>query len=165
MENGESYASFLRKSGGAASAGFGLTTHFYLQKNGMIPENAVKMVTICDYVGMKLCGSSRIEHGKGRVEAHFFFGKFYLKHIRSLLMIIYDKNTPRATKGALGVWMIPHGSTRAFYSSVIRTGDRAVPWRSLVKSVSAVRFLSVHLALAGIFRSRIVTFFCCDCIR
>lgn len=59
MEYGESYASFLRKSGGAASAGFGLTTHFYLQKNGMIPEKAEKMVTICDYVGMKLCGSSR----------------------------------------------------------------------------------------------------------
>ena len=59
MENGESYASFLRKTGGAASAGFGLTSHFYLQKNGMIPQNAAKMVTICDYVGMKLCGSNR----------------------------------------------------------------------------------------------------------
>ena len=56
MESGESYASFLRKTGGAAAAGFGLTTHFYLQKNGMIPQNAVKMATICDYVGMKLCG-------------------------------------------------------------------------------------------------------------
>ena len=59
MEDGETYASYLRKTGGAASAGFGLTTHFYLQKNGMIPENAAKMVTICDYVGMKLCGSSK----------------------------------------------------------------------------------------------------------
>lgn len=59
MENGETYASFLRKTGGAASAGFGLTTHYYLQKNGMIPTDAVKMVTICDYVGMKLCGSSK----------------------------------------------------------------------------------------------------------
>ena len=59
MENGETYAAFLRKTGGAASAGFGLTTHYYLQKNGMIPEKAAKMVTICDYVGMKLCGSSK----------------------------------------------------------------------------------------------------------
>lgn len=56
MEDGQSYASFLRKTGGAAAAGFGLTTHFYLQKNGMIPPAASKMVTICDYVGMKLCG-------------------------------------------------------------------------------------------------------------
>ena len=53
------YARFLRQTGGAASAGFGLTTHYYLQKNGMIPEKADKMVTICDYVGMKLCGSSK----------------------------------------------------------------------------------------------------------
>ena len=59
MDSGETYASYLRKTGGAASAGFGLTTHFYLQKNGMIPENAAKMVTICDYVGMKLCGSRK----------------------------------------------------------------------------------------------------------
>lgn len=56
MEDGRSYASCLRETGGAASAGFGLTTHFYLQKNGLIPPEAVKMVTICDYVGMKLCG-------------------------------------------------------------------------------------------------------------
>lgn len=57
MEDGESYASFLRKTGGAAAAGFGLTTHFYLQKNNMISPDAAKMVTICDYVGMKLCQS------------------------------------------------------------------------------------------------------------
>lgn len=55
MEDGRSYAEVLRETGGAASTGFGLTSHFYLQKNYMIPENAVKMVTICDYVGMKLC--------------------------------------------------------------------------------------------------------------
>lgn len=55
MEDGRSYAEVLRETGGAASTGFGLTSHFYLQKNHMIPENAVKMVTICDYVGMKLC--------------------------------------------------------------------------------------------------------------
>lgn len=58
MEEGGSYASYLRKTGGAAAAGFGLTTHFYLQKNDLIPPEAVKMVTICDYVGMKLCGRS-----------------------------------------------------------------------------------------------------------
>lgn len=59
MEHGETYASYLRKTGGTASAGFGLTTHFYLQKNGMIPKEAEKMITICDYVGMKLCRSSK----------------------------------------------------------------------------------------------------------
>ena len=59
MDSGETYASYLRKTGGAAAAGFGLTTHFYLQKNGRIPKEAEKMVTICDYVGMQLCGSSK----------------------------------------------------------------------------------------------------------
>ncbi len=56
MEDGRSYAESLRETGGAASTGFGLTSHFYLQKNNMIPENAVKMATISDYIGMKLCG-------------------------------------------------------------------------------------------------------------
>ena len=56
MENGKSYAKTLQETGGAASTGFGLTSHFYLQKNNMIPANAVKMSTISDYVGMKLCG-------------------------------------------------------------------------------------------------------------
>ena len=82
MENGESYASFLRKSGGAASAGFGLTTHFYLQKNGMIPENAVKMVTICDYVGMKLCGSSHAVIAKDMAAS---WGCFDLRQRRFLV--------------------------------------------------------------------------------
>lgn len=56
MENGKTYAETLRETGGAASTGFGVTTHFYLQKNHMIPKTAVKMVTISDYVGMQLCG-------------------------------------------------------------------------------------------------------------
>lgn len=55
MEDGRSYAEVLKETGGAASTGFGLTTHFYLQMNRMIPETAVKMVTISDYIGMKLC--------------------------------------------------------------------------------------------------------------
>lgn len=81
MEEGESYASFLRNSGGAASAGFGLTTHFYLQKNGMIPENAVKMVTVCDYVGMKLCGRSKAVIAKDMAAS---WGCFNLRECRFL---------------------------------------------------------------------------------
>lgn len=56
MEDGRTYAEVLKETGGASAAGFGMITHFYLQKNGMIPENAVKMATISDYLGMKLCG-------------------------------------------------------------------------------------------------------------
>lgn len=56
MEDGKTYAQALKENVGTASTGFGLTTHFYLQKNGLIPKSAVKMVTISDYVGMRLCG-------------------------------------------------------------------------------------------------------------
>ena len=56
MEDGTTYAEYMKKAGGAAASGFGLISHFYLQKNGMIPETAVKMSTISDYIGMKLCG-------------------------------------------------------------------------------------------------------------
>lgn len=56
MEDGLTYAEYMKRAGGAAASGFGLISHFYLQKNGMIPEAAVKMSTISDYIGMKLCG-------------------------------------------------------------------------------------------------------------
>lgn len=55
MEEGRTCAEILREAAGTAAAGYGLTTHYYLQRNGMIPRNAVKMVTISDYIGMKLC--------------------------------------------------------------------------------------------------------------
>ena len=88
MEDGETYASFLRKTCGAASAGFGLTTHFYLQKNGMIPSDAVKMVTICEYVGMKLCGSSRAVIAKDMAASWGCFDlrerKFLTEQMRAL---------------------------------------------------------------------------------
>ena len=56
MEEGLTYAETLKKATGSAASGYGLTTHFYLQKNGKIPAEAVKMVTISDYIAMKLCG-------------------------------------------------------------------------------------------------------------
>ncbi len=57
MGSGISYAAYLRENGLAAAAGYGLTTHFYLLKNGLVPENAAKITTISDYVAMKLCGN------------------------------------------------------------------------------------------------------------
>lgn len=56
LENGQSSAGLLKEKAGASAAGYGLATHFYLQKTEKIPENAVKMTTISDYVAMKLCG-------------------------------------------------------------------------------------------------------------
>ena len=51
----QSYASFLTETTGSpVSSGFGLVTHFYNLKNGLVPVNAVKLCTIMDYVVMKL---------------------------------------------------------------------------------------------------------------
>ena len=56
-KQGETYASYLSELTGCFMAsGFGLTTCFYQNKNDLIPENAAKLCTIFDYVGMKLTG-------------------------------------------------------------------------------------------------------------
>jgi len=59
MGGGISYAACLKEHGLSAAAGYGLTTHFYLMKNGQVPENAAGMTTISDYIAMKLSGNSR----------------------------------------------------------------------------------------------------------
>lgn len=56
LEDGKSSVGILKEKVGAVSAGYGLATHFYLQKSGKIPNTADKMVTISDYIAMKLCG-------------------------------------------------------------------------------------------------------------
>lgn len=56
-ENGKTYAEELTDQLGYAMAtGYGLTTHYYNQKNGLVPENAASICTIHDYVAMKLTG-------------------------------------------------------------------------------------------------------------
>lgn len=59
LEEGKSSACILKERVGAAAPGYGLTTHFYLQRTGEIPEKAVKMATISDYIIMKLCGHKK----------------------------------------------------------------------------------------------------------
>lgn len=47
-----SYAKYLN-----SSAGYGIVTDFYNEKNGLIPDRAAKFCTIHDYIVMKLCGN------------------------------------------------------------------------------------------------------------
>lgn len=59
LEDGKSSVELLKENishAGMLAAGYGLVTHYYLQKTGKIPETAVKMTTISDYIAMKLCG-------------------------------------------------------------------------------------------------------------
>lgn len=50
-----SYGEYLKSKGLSAATGYGLTTHFYQTVNHLIPEKAVSMVTISDYIAMRLC--------------------------------------------------------------------------------------------------------------
>lgn len=60
QENGVSYVQELKeKTGYAMATGFGLTTHFYNVKNGLVPEGAACIATVMDYVAMRLCGNDR----------------------------------------------------------------------------------------------------------
>ena len=60
FSDGETYAEALsRLTGYRMATGYGLTTHFYNMKNGLVPEGALGLCTIADYVAMRLCGKSR----------------------------------------------------------------------------------------------------------
>jgi sedoheptulokinase len=55
IRNGVSYAAELsRKTGYPLAPGFGLVTHFYNLKNGLVPPSATSLGTIADYVAMRL---------------------------------------------------------------------------------------------------------------
>lgn len=58
--DGVSYAEYMTQTTGFHMAtGYGLTTYFFHLKNQQIPDGAVKISTIMDYVAMKLCGEKR----------------------------------------------------------------------------------------------------------
>lgn len=57
MGDGRTYAEYLTEQTGYAMAtGFGVTTHYYNQKNGLVPEDAVYISTIHGFAAMKLTG-------------------------------------------------------------------------------------------------------------
>ena len=55
--NGKSSIEILHENGLKCSSGYGISTHFYLQRSGKIPHDAVKFTTISDYIAMKICGN------------------------------------------------------------------------------------------------------------
>ncbi len=72
-ENGETYAQYLtRVTGIKAASGFGLTTHFYNLKNGLVPENAVMLSTIHDYLASVLTSNKPITHSSDAGSLGFF---------------------------------------------------------------------------------------------
>lgn len=72
-KNGLSYAAFLTSHTGIkAASGFGLTTHFYNLANGEIPENAVMLCTIHDYLAALLTGTKPVTHASDGASLGFY---------------------------------------------------------------------------------------------
>ncbi len=72
-ENSETYAQYLtRVTGIKAATGFGLTTHFYNLKNDLIPENAVMLSTIHDYLVALLTSETPVTHSSDGASLGFF---------------------------------------------------------------------------------------------
>ncbi len=58
--DGQTYGAYLSGlTGYTLSTGYGMVTHFYNQKNGLVPENAKVFCTIHDYIAMLLAGKTR----------------------------------------------------------------------------------------------------------
>ncbi len=72
-KNSLSYAEFLTKETGIkAASGFGLTTHFYNLINKEIPENAVMLCTIHDYLVALLTGTKPVTHSSDAASLGFY---------------------------------------------------------------------------------------------
>ncbi len=48
-----------RRTGETIRPGYGFATHFYNAENGLVPETAVSLCTIMDYIAMRLTGRKR----------------------------------------------------------------------------------------------------------
>ena len=73
FKNGKTYAEYLTElTGIKAATGFGLTTHFYNIINNRIPENAVMLSTIHDYLVSILTGLKPVTHSSDAASLGFF---------------------------------------------------------------------------------------------
>lgn len=60
LEDEKDYIStILEKTGYSIHAGYGLATHYYNVRNGLVPDNAVSFGTIADIVAMRLVGMNK----------------------------------------------------------------------------------------------------------
>ena len=58
--SGKTYCEEIKElTGYSVAPGYGLATHYYNLKNGLVPQNAESFCTIHDYIAMCLCGRTR----------------------------------------------------------------------------------------------------------
>lgn len=92
-KNGLSYAEYLtNETGLKAASGFGLTTHFYNLINGEIPENAVILCTIHDYLAALLTGTKPVTHSSDAASLGFYNLKENLFDENALEKVGIDKS-------------------------------------------------------------------------
>ncbi len=90
--NGLSYAEYLTKETGLkAASGFGLTTHFYNLINGEIPENAVMLCTIHDYLAALFTETKPVTHSSDAASLGFYNLKENCFDERALNKVGIDK--------------------------------------------------------------------------
>ncbi len=69
----KTYAEYLTEETGIkAASGFGLTTHFYNLTNGEVPENAVMLCTIHDYLVSVLVNKKPVTHSSDGASLGFY---------------------------------------------------------------------------------------------
>lgn len=72
-KNKKTYAEYLTEiTGIKAATGFGLTTHFYNIINNRVPENAVMLSTVHDYLVSILTGKKPVTHSSDAASLGFF---------------------------------------------------------------------------------------------
>lgn len=73
FKNGETYAEYLtRETSIKAATGFGLTTHFYNLKNGLVHSDAVMLSTVHDYLVSVLTRTKPVTHTSDGASLGFF---------------------------------------------------------------------------------------------
>ncbi len=72
-KNGLTYAQYLTEiTGIKAASGFGLTTHFYNMENNEVPENAIILSTIHDYLVSVLIKEKPVTHSSDGASLGFY---------------------------------------------------------------------------------------------
>lgn len=138
--DGKTYAEYLtKKTGIKAASGFGLTTHFYNLKNGLVPKNAVKLSTIHDYLAALITNTEPVTHSSDAASLGFFDLKTCEFNKEALSLVgIDDSFLPKVLKnaeitGTSSCSFLPKGVPTA-----VALGDNQASFLGSVKDESSV---------------------------
>ena len=131
MADGQTYAQSLKRYG-ATATGYGLTTHFYMVKNGLVPANAASMTTISDYLAMKLTGRTKPVIGADMAAS---WGCFDL---RQKTFRLEDPLLPEVVKGYAVIGETPEG-----VPVMVSAGDNQASVLGAVKDLENTALINI----------------------